>query len=170
VPSFFFAFANEMLPFWRELYELENIAQQEFCRFVDQAFPSLIFHPDLSFRRFESSYLELRRLIIQHLGALNDHFLEEYKTLSAAGRVSDIESYFSLRGVDGVSRESVKTHKNAGAMRLREVEFNEMRVICEWHTKLTPTADRIHFGFGGEFGDKFGNKILIGIFVDHLPT
>jgi hypothetical protein len=167
---FFFAFADEMRPFWRELYELENVPEQDFYRFVDQAFPSLIFHPDLSFRRFEGSYLELRKLIIQHLGALNDHFLEEYKALSAAGRVSDIESYFSLRGVGGVSRESVKTHRNAGAMRLREVEFNGMHVMCEWHTKLRLTTDRIHFGFEGEFGNKFSDKILIGIFVDHLPT
>lgn len=163
---FFFAFADEMLPFWRELYELENIPEQEFYRFADRAFPDLIFHPDLSFRRFEGSYFELRGLIIQHLGALNDHFLEEYTTLSAAGRVGDIEAYFSLRGVGGVSRESVKTHKNVGAMRAREVEFNGIAVICEWHTKLKPNIDRIHFAFGNEFGD----KILIGIFVDHLPV
>jgi hypothetical protein len=162
----FFALADDMMPFWRELYELENISEQEFYQFVDRAFPSLIFNPDLSFRRFEGSYLELRKLIIQHLGALNDHFLEEYRTLSAAGRVSDIESYFSLRGVGGVSRESVKTHRNVGAMRLREVDFHGMRVICEWHTKLRPNVERIHFAFG----DEFGGKILIGIFVDHLPT
>lgn len=163
---FFFVSPDEMLPFWRELYELENLPEQDFYRFVDRAFPHLIFHPDLSFRRFEGSYLELRNLIIHHLGALNDHFLDEYRTLSAAGRVGDIESYFSLRGVGGVSRESVKTHKNVGAMRLREVEFNGIRVICEWHTKLKPNVDRIHFAFGDEFGD----KILIGIFVDHLPV
>lgn len=80
--------------------------------------------------------------------------------------MSDIESYFSSRGVGGISRESVKTRKNADAIRLREVEFNGGRVMCEWHTKLNPQIDRIHFAFGSEFKD----KILIGIFVDHLPT
>lgn len=163
---FFFAFADELPPFWRELYELENISEEEFYRLVDRAFPNLIFHPNLSFRRFEGSYLDLRQGIIQHLGALNDYFLEQYESLSAAGRIGDIESYFSLRGVGGVSRESANTRRNAKVMRLREVEFNGTHVVCEWHTKLKPNVNRIHFAFGGEFKD----KILIGIFIDHLPT
>jgi hypothetical protein len=69
-------------------------------------------------------------------------------------------------GIGGVSRESVKTHSNNSAMRLRDVEFNGDKITCEWHTKLRPEIDRIHFAFGGSCGD----KILIGIFVDHLPT
>ena len=163
---FFFASAEEMIHFWRGLYELENISEQEFFKSIDRAFPSLIFHPDLTFRRFEGSYQGLRELVIRHLGELNDHFLEEYRSTSAAGRVSDIESYFGSRGVGGVSRESVRTRGNVGAMRMREVEFNGRRVMCEWHTKLRPEINRIHFAFGDEFDD----KILVGIFVDHLPT
>jgi hypothetical protein len=162
---FFFASANEMLPFWRGLYELENIPEEEFYQLTGSAFPDLIFHPELSFRRFDGSYLELRQLILLHLGALNDHFLQEYRTLSASGRIGDIEAYFSAYGVGGLSRESVKTHKNAKAMRTREVEFDGELVMCEWHTKLKPFVDRIHFAFG----DEFEEKILIGIFVDHLP-
>ena len=162
---FFFASVKEMVSFWRGLYELENVPEQEFFNSADRAFPNLIFHPDLAFRRFEGSYLELREMVVLHLGELNDRFLEEYRSASAAGRVSDIESYFGSRGVGGVSRESVRTHKNVGAMRMREVEFNGRRVMCEWHTKLKPQVDRIHFAFGSDFGD----MILIGIFVDHLP-
>jgi hypothetical protein len=161
---FFFAAVNEMLPFWRELYELEDIPEEEFYQLTGWAFPDLIFHPDLSFRRFEGSYPELRQLIILHLGALNDHFLQEYRTLSAAGRIGDIEAYFQTYGVGGVSRESAKTHRNVKAMREREVEFNGKLVICEWHSKLRPNIDRIHFAFG----DEFREKILIGIFTSHL--
>jgi hypothetical protein len=160
----FFAAVNEMLPFWRGLYELENIPEGEFYQLTGWAFPDLIFHPDLSFRRFEGSYLGLRQQIILHLGALNDHFLREYRTLSATGRIGDIEVYFQAYGVDGVSRESVKTHRNVKAMREREVEFKGKPVVCEWHSKLRPNIDRIHFAFG----DEFGEKILIGIFVSHL--
>jgi hypothetical protein len=163
---FFFSSADDVMYFWRGLYELEDIPERAFFQSVDRAFPKLIFHPDLTFRRFQGSYQRLRDHVVQHLGELNDHFLEEYRTASAAGRVSDIEAYFSSRGVGGVSRESVKTHRNVRAMRLREVEFNENRVLCEWHTKLRPETDRIHFAFG----DALEDKILIGIFVDHLPT
>lgn len=162
---FFFAIADDLIHFWRWLYELEDISEQEFFQSVDRAFPSLIFYPDLTFRRFEGSYQDLRALVVRHLGELNDHFLGEYRTTSAAGRVSDIEQYFASRGVGGVSRESVRTRRNARFMRERDVEFNGRRVRCEWHTKLHPRIDRIHFAFGDEFGD----KILIGIFVDHLP-
>lgn len=162
---FFFASMEELVHFWRGLYELEDVPEQEFFESLDRAFPSLIFHPDLTFRRFQGSYLDLRKVVIRHLGELNDRFLEEYRAFSAIGRVSDVESYFSSRGVGGISRESVRTRKSAGLMHKREVEFNGSRVICEWHTKLKPQIDRIHFAFGPEFG----GKILIGIFVDHLP-
>jgi hypothetical protein len=163
---FFFSATGELVDFWRALYALEDIAEQDFFRSADRAFPGLLFHPDLNFRRFQGSYRERRDQVVQHLGALNDHFLEEHGTAVAAGRVSDIESYFGSRGIGGVSRESVKTHSNPAAMHLREVEFNGDKIICEWHTKLRPEIDRIHFAFGGSFGD----KVLIGIFVDHLPT
>lgn len=162
---FFFASVADIMYFWRGLYDLENVPEQSFFQSASQAFPNLMFHPDLTFRRFRSSYQELRGTVVRHLGELNDHFLEEYRTLSAAGRVGDIEAYFHSRGVEGVSRESVRTHKNPRVMRLREVEFNGNRVLCEWHTKLRPEIDRIHFAF-----EDFGDKILIGIFVAHLPT
>jgi hypothetical protein len=163
---FFFSLASEMRDFWRGLYELEDIAEQDFFQLARRAFPGLIFHPDLTFRRFQGSYRERRDQVVQHLGELSDHFLEEYTASAAAGRVSDIESYFGSRGIGGVSRESVKTRGNARAMREREVELRGEQFTCEWHTKLRPDIDRIHFAFGRSLGE----KILIGIFVDHLTT
>jgi hypothetical protein len=128
---FFFFFASEISFFWRGLYELEDIPEHDFFQSANRAFPSLILHPDLTFRRFQGSYRERRGQVLQHLGELNDHFLEEYTAAAAAGRASDIESYFGSRGIGGVSRESVKTRSNAQAMRLREVEFNGERISCE---------------------------------------
>jgi hypothetical protein len=72
----------------------------------------------------------------------------------------------ALKGAGGVSAECAKTHRSAKAMCLREVSFNGNMIVCEKHTRLGPEIDRIHFAFG----DGFGDKILIGIFVDHLPT
>jgi hypothetical protein len=136
----FFSSAVDIARFWRELYELEDIPEQDFFLSADRAFPSLIFHPNLTFRRFQGSYRERRTQVVQHLGELNDNFLEEYRVAAAAGRTSDIESYFGSRGIGGVSLESPKTHRNSQAMRLREVQFNGERIRCEWHTKLRPES------------------------------
>jgi len=46
---FFFASANEMASFWRGLYELENISEEEFFQSVDRAFPKSYFPPRSSF-------------------------------------------------------------------------------------------------------------------------
>lgn len=163
---FFFAMAAEIVHFWRRLYELENLAEPAFFELAGRAFPNLIFHPRLTFRRFQGSYRDRRNQVVLHLGGLNDHFLTEYQAASEAGLVSDVEARLAAYGVGGVSMESVRTHRNTKAMHMREVDFNGIKVSCEWHTKLRPEVDRIHFAFG----DSFGDKILIGIFVDHLPT
>lgn len=163
---FFFASVEDLVHFWRDLYHLEDIGERAFFDLTGRAFPNLIFHPGVAFRRFQGSYQERRSQVVEHLAGLNDHFLREYRTAAAAGRINDVEARLAAHGVGGVSAESVKTHKNLKAMRLREVDFNDSKVICEWHTKIRPEVDRIHFAFGAEFGD----KILICAFVDHLPT
>lgn len=104
--------------------------------------------------------------MVHHLGALNDEFLTQYKLAAASGRISDVEAHFGSLGVGGVSMESVKTRRNAAAMRMRDVEFEDRVVRCEWHTKIKPNIDRIHFAFG----DDLDGRLLIGIFVDHLPV
>jgi len=163
---FFFADALMLKHFWRGLYDLEDIPESSFFGLADRAYPELLFHPDLTFRRFRHAYNEIRGQVVRHLGALNDYFLDAYRSALAAGRPSDVEAYFGSLGIGGVSAESVKTHRNSSAMRLRDVEFDGRQVRCEWHTKLRPEVDRIHFAFG----EQFGEKVFIGIFVDHLPT
>jgi hypothetical protein len=51
-------------------------------------------------------------------------------------------------------------------MRQRDVNHEGQVIRCEWHSKLEPHRNRIHFAFD----DTLGGKILIGIFVDHLDT
>jgi hypothetical protein len=163
---FFFSYAASLKYFWRSLYALEDIPEAEFFISTGRAFPALIFHPDLTFRRFQGSYRELREPVVHHLGELNDHFLREHGTAAGEGRLSDVEAYFGSHGVEGVSPESVKTRGNARAMRMRNVRFNGETFSCEWHTKLKPEIDRVHFAFG----DGLADRILIGIFINHLPT
>ncbi len=51
----------------------------------------------------------------------------------------------------------------------------ETTLMCEWHTKLTPTTDRIHFHPGIDAPeeakkDKAAREklLIVGMFVDHL--
>lgn len=163
---FFFSNTVEIVHFWRWLFSFENIPEPEFFSYCGRAFPRLIFHPSLTFRRFQGAYQERRDAVVHHLGALNDEFLSRYQQAAASGRLSDVEAYFGSLGVGGVSAESVKTRGNAAAMRMRDVEFEDRVMRCEWHTKIKPNVDRIHFAFG----DNLDDQVLIGIFVDHLPT
>jgi len=53
-------------------------------------------------------------------------------------------------------------------MKEREVIIDGELIICEYHIKLTPTYDRIHFHPGKQ--DIAEGKIIIGIFAKHLNT
>ncbi|MEN3536057.1 hypothetical protein AAH991_13160 [Microbispora sp. ZYX-F-249] len=161
---FFFAFHRALAPFWRYVYLLEDVAESEFFELVEAAFPNLLFHPDLTFRRLKGTYQELRDQVIEHLGALNDHFLSVHR--EAGGMPDRIAAAFRSLGLAGISPDSPNTHRNRKAMAQREVSYQGQIYLCEWHSKLGPTAGRIHFAFGGPLND----KILIGLFVDHLET
>jgi hypothetical protein len=163
---FFFADARDLAKFWRWLFSFENIPESDFFDRCGAAFPRLVFHSALTFRRFSKTYQELRDTVVRHLGALNDEFLDRHRMAVAAGRLSDVEAYFGSLGIGGVSAESVKTRGDSAALRERDVEFDGRTVRCEWHTKIRPNVDRIHFAFGDELGD----LLLIGIFVDHLSV
>lgn len=160
----FFA-GNEELPvFWQSLFRLENVAEQEFFILARQAFPKLIFHEDLAFRRFQGAYRDLREPVVLQLTILNDHFLTAYA--DHQGNPRTMKMAMAEHGCDGLSPESPKTRSNVTAMRLRDIEHVGQTYRCEWHMKIRPNVERIHFAFGGDLED----RILIGIFVDHLPV
>jgi hypothetical protein len=161
---FFFAVAPELKEFWRSLYECEDVQEQEFFALARRAFPELLFSPDLRFRRFDGTYRDLREHVVRHLAVLNDHFISTY--FAANGIASEIEATLASVGCPGASPESPKTHGNARAMAQRDVDYQGATVRCEWHTKIEPHRNRIHFAFGGGFGA----KIFVGIFADHLGT
>jgi hypothetical protein len=161
---FFFADASSLTAFWRHLYELEDVPETAFFTMASRAFPSLLFNPDLSFRRFEGTYRDLRPQVVKHLSVLNDNFLAAYRSENGIAR--QIEAILASAGCPGISPESPNTHKNERAMNLRNVEYQGSTIRCEWHAKIEPYRNRIHFAFG----DRFREMIFIGIFVDHLDT
>jgi hypothetical protein len=161
---FFFAGPAELPAFWRHLYELEDVPEATFFDLAGRAFPKLIYNPNLSFRRFEGAYRDLRAQVVKHLSVLNDRFLSAYG--SANGIARDVEAILASAGCPGISPESSNTHSNERVMKQRDVEYQGELVRCEWHTKIEPHRNRIHFAFG----DRFGDMVFVGIFVDHLDT
>jgi hypothetical protein len=145
--------------FYRSLYALENVASEDFFNFARSAFPDLLFADDLTFSKFDGGYA-LRDEVVKHLSALNDKFLKFY--VSEHGNSAEI----SIRvGID-VSIEG-QTRSSEHLMAMRDAVFEGHTYRCEWHSKLEPHRNRIHFCPGD---DLTNSKIIIGIFVDHLPT
>lgn len=161
---FFFTDTSTLPLFWRALFEVEEVAEADFFNLAYYAFPGLVFSSKLNFRRFDGAYRDIRPHVVTHLSVLNDHFLTTHR--AASGIAQQIEGALASLGCAGVSPESPKTHRSEHLMSQRDVAHEGNVVRCEWHTKLEPHRNRIHFAFGGFLN----NKILIGIFVDHLDT
>jgi hypothetical protein len=151
-------FADERL-LWRAIYDLEDVSEAAFFAIAKRAFPELLFAPTLSFRRFQGGYA-VRAVVVRHLGALNDNWTAAY-----AAEAGKAEAISTLMGVD-VSRESANTRASEELMRHRDVEFADTVYRCEWHSKLEPHRNRVHFHPASE---SLAGP-LIGIFCDHLPT
>ncbi len=157
-----------LLAFYRDVAEIESLNEKEFIRHGNLAFPQLYFVPDIDkqFRKFRQSYPEVRPVVTRHLSVLNDHFQEIYEECSYK---SDCLIRRFQSGWDiSISQESPKTKKNKKATRQREVTAEGIFLRCEWHTKLTPTYDRIHFHQG--MPGILKGRIIIGIFAEHLGT
>lgn len=103
------------------------------------------------------------------------NYLDQYgqKHFSEHVLPKDFINIAAAHGVE-ISPESVKTHGNAKAMRQRKIKVAGNDITCEWHTKLTHDCGRVHVFFNTNAEQlkctEIGNKLVIGIFVDHLLT
>lgn len=149
--------------FWRHVITADDAPVGSFLAVSAVAFPELIFLEDLDVGCFKGSYRDTRHRLVTGLSALNDHFLQVHR--DSRGEASQVQQRMATLGAD-VSRESSNTHKNAAAMREREVTYSGETYLCEWHLKLERHRNRVHFSFGVPLGD----RILIGIFDPHLST
>jgi hypothetical protein len=161
---FFFADPSLLKKFWRAVFSFERVAEAEFYEVCRRAFPDLIFHRDLSFGRFEGTYANLRDQVVNALTALNDEFLRAYRTGNGVSR--EIQATMGAQGVE-VSPESPNTRGSERLMRLRDVTHDGRVYRCEWHAKLEPNRNRIHFWVPSV---NEGDKLIIGKFVVHLAT
>ena len=157
----YFAASTENHPgFFRLLYELEDISEPHFFELARLAFPRLVFAADISFRKFQGAYPTLRPKVVDHLGRINDRFPELYTAEN--GMPSEVSSRLGIQvSMEGSTRSSERL------MRLRDVEFRGQVYRCEWHSKLEPNRNRIHFKVIDGTAE---TNILIGIFHEHLAT
>jgi hypothetical protein len=162
--AYFFAKTSELPGFWRSLYALEQVTEPDFLQLADHAFPDLLLHPGLSFGRFDGRYRDLRDRVVAILGVLNDYFAAAMTAHS--GLPHKVKAALGQYGLD-LSPESPNTRGSSRLMALREVTLDGRVYRCEWHAKLEPHRNRIHFSHPSR---ELGGRIVVGIFVDHLPT
>ena len=101
----------------------------------------------------------LRDDVVHHLSALNDDFDTAFQ-----GDTGRTGSNSARIGID-VSIEG-KTRSSDRLMAQRDVEAFGRTVRCEWHSKIEPHRNRIHFC---PVIDE-QRRILVGIFANHLDT
>ena len=157
----YFSVSTEDHPgFFRLLYDREDVPESEFFERAKLAFPRLVFAADISFGKFQGAYRILRPRVVDHLGRINDRFPELY--VAERGVPNEISSRLGIEvSIEGNTRNS------ESLMRLRDVEFRGQTHRCEWHSKIEPHRNRIHFCVIDNMAE---TRILIGIFTEHLPT
>ena len=157
----YFSVSSEDPPgFFRLLYEWENVSASDFFERAQLAFPRLVFAAGISFRNFQGAYRTLRPKVVDHLGRINDRFPELYAAEN--GMSKEISSRLGIEvSIEGGTRSSERL------MRQRDVEFRGHVYRCEWHSKIEPHRNRIHFHVIGGTGEP---RVLIGIFHEHLAT
>jgi hypothetical protein len=161
---FFFASMARLPAFWRSTLTCERVSEQVFFERVEDAFPNLAFHEGLSFSRFDGGYPDLREPVVRILSMINDEFVRVWR--DRIGQPHEVEGEMRSFGVV-MTRESVKTRASAKHMAMRDVDHVGASYRCEWHAKLEPHRNRIHLALPCE---ALSGRVLIGIFVDHLPT
>ena len=157
----YFAVSTENHPgFFRLLYEWDDVPESDFFQRAKLAFPRLVFAEGINFRNFRGAYRTLRPNVVFHLGRINDSFLEVY--IAENGMPNEISSRLGIEvSIEGNTRDSARL------MRHRDVEFDGQVYRCEWHSKIEPNRNRIHFCVIGGIAE---TQILIGIFHEHLRT
>lgn len=154
----FVANEHEQLCYRRSIFETEDVPESGFFELAGKAFPAVDFCDGIAFRRLRGAYTQLRPTVLRHLAALNDDFLAAY--VAERGNSARISIRIGIDvSIEGTTRESERL------MRLRDARFQGTTYRCEWHSKLEPHVNRIHFS-----PDLHRSRLVVGILVDHLPT
>lgn len=155
----------------RKHYISSKIEQKYFPEFCKHMFEKIYFFssPD-KIKDLGVKYEDNIEKIIKHLAYLNDFAIFDF---ADSDQDKLIIGKAGAKGVE-ISPEGVKTRHNADAMNERCISINGETVCCEWHTKIEETRGRIHFYAWTNRPDKVtaevGNKLIVGVFADHLTV
>ncbi|MGW6390658.1 hypothetical protein ACWFR1_09135 [Streptomyces sp. NPDC055103] len=150
--------------FWRSLFARENVGEHEFFDRAKEAFPGLVFADSLTFRKFDGGYAQLRDWVVHVLTVVNDHFADAMTKHS--GVAADVKAELGHHRLN-LSPESPNTRSKPSVMKQRDVVHEKREYRCEWHAKKEAHRNRVHFSLPDQ---RLDDRILIGIFVDHLDT
>lgn len=154
--------SNALADAWRSAYLSDHRSDYSMLEaFASEMFPAIEF-ADSAWSKLGSldgSPQEIVEGVISHLGVLNDFVVELWNREVTTGAR---EAQLRALGVVA-SMESPNTHRNRTAMRARSFKFGERTVLCEWHTKLRPDVNRIHFAVNE-------GRVFVGTIIGHLPT
>jgi len=162
VNAFVLHSAENLAKAYRQFVIDGTATEAEFFHICEEAFPSLIFHRSVTFKRFSKNYATLIADVVDHLAFLNDEFV----ALGIAERW-DIYRMVSKARIP-FSEETGNTRKKEKLVKYRRVAFGETRVECTLHTKISRQSDRIHFH--APDNKVAPGKVIIGVFAEHLPT
>jgi len=155
--------------FFRFMICFEEVSRQDLRKWTGFAFERLRFalDPSIQIGRFSQKFEDIRDDLIMHLSAINDEFVS---MLNEGVELREICKRLKAECDVVVSPEGPKTHGNSSAMKEREVSFEGKTIVCEFHSKLTPTHDRIHFSPVLRKDEKQNLYLVVGPFADHLKT
>lgn len=158
----FLASAEDGPAFWRSVIETESPGIAQLEKLAPLAYPNCIFSEGLwaQLSNFEGSTQDYLPRLHHNLRGLND-----YAPTVWAGNVEPhvIMTEMNSRGGVDCSPESSNTKQNRRAARQRLVRFGAEEVDCQWHAKLEPHRNRVHFAVRG-------SAVYIGIYTRHLAT
>ncbi len=159
---------DQITSYFRSAVALADNQDEAFERLKAEAFPELIFAPELKLSRLNFSRPELIRTAVAHLSFLCDQYCSKGEACN--WDLPTLQADARANGVD-LSDESASTKADNAKMKLRRIEFELAGTLekfeCSMHTKIEPTNGRIHFCVKRK---STVHLIVVGIFHQHLPV
>lgn len=167
--------------FWRKRVEMERGDLTVLNQISRHAYPNIHFVDGVLYNldRLSGGYLAVKSKVLQILSQLDDwgQWVFECRppAISPGEESLDhpkvapsnqlIEKRFAGLGIL-VSPEKPNVRLNGRCRRAREVALGSTTLYCEWHVKIEPHRNRIHFHKPIAESD---NKLVVAIIHEHLP-
>lgn len=167
--------------FWRDMIILDGDRLDSILEFASRAYPDLHFVDGVlaGAEHLSGGYLASRQRVRHALEVLNDWGVWTFTCAPPALAPGEapppdpsvrptnhvIELRFAGFGVTAAPENpNVRAHR--ASREARETLVSGRTLYCEWHIKLQPHQNRIHFH--GPIPES-GNKVVIGMIHEHLP-